>query len=131
MTSVVFGTNAWEFWRRTVVDIGGTGNPILFYESWGPALSQATWTGMVTGYEESPSGYPPRAWRRFREPIAALEDAASHDGGPGFFAGYYLVERLRRLDVPIAFADIRTLVGGQPLAQGFVPIGPIAVTWGT
>jgi hypothetical protein len=128
MTEVVFGTNAWEFWR-SCVETPGVGCPVLFYESWGPRAPQAAWGATLRAYRESSSGFPPRNWRRFREPIAAQEDAEDHALGPGYFSGYYLVDGLHRLDPPTPFADLRSHASGRDLARRFVPIGPILVEW--
>lgn len=127
MTEVVFGTNAWDFMRSFVAE-HGAGTPVLFYESWGPKLPRASWDAMFAEYVESNSGFPPRAWRRYREPIAAEEDVDSAHG-PGFFGGYYRVERLRRLPRPKPFSELRTASAGKTLRRNFVPHGPLLVEW--
>lgn len=125
MTTVVFGTNAWEFWRLFIDEVG-TGCPMLFYESWGPAIPHAAWAATLAEYEEAPSGFPPKAWRRYREPVAAIEDTGA---GPGFFAAYYRVEGLARLESPMPFGDLRTYATDKSLDRNFIPIGPLAVHW--
>jgi hypothetical protein len=127
LTIVVFGTNAWELMRRFASD-HGAGSPVLFYESWGPRLPQASWSARFAEYVESDSGYPPRAWLQYREPIAAEEDEESAFG-PGYFSGYYRVEDLARLAEPVPFSAIRTYPAARTLQGGFVPHGPIVVSW--
>lgn len=128
MTSVVFGTNAWEFMRTFVKDVG-VGAPVLFYESWGPRLPQASWEAIFGEYIESGTGFPPRRWAHLREPVAAEEDAADRRHGPGFFGGFYRVEGLHRLPRPKPFRELRTHVTGRPLKANFVPHGPLLVDW--
>lgn len=128
MTTVVFGTNAWEFMRSFVQDVG-TGGPVLFYESWGPRLPQAAWGATFGEYVESGTGFPPRKWSHLREPVAAEEDADDQRHGPGFFGGFYRVDELHRLSPPKPFSELRAHVTGRPLKKNFVPHGPLLVVW--
>jgi hypothetical protein len=128
MTSVVFGTNAWEFMRAFVQEVG-VGTPVLFYESWGPKLPQASWGATFGEYIETSTGFPPRSWSHLREPVAAEEDVADRHHGPGFFAGFYRVDGLHRLPQPKPFRELRARVSARPLKANFVPHGPLLIDW--
>jgi hypothetical protein len=125
MSTVVFGTNAWEVLPK-FAKVAGSGAPVLFYVSYDQAEREASWKASFVEYKESRGGLPPRGWDRYREPIAAEEDKGP---GPGFFAGYYLVRDLAPLEPPLKLRELYSLATGKHLARNFLPIGPIIVEW--
>lgn len=125
MTKVVFGTNSWQVLPK-FVELAGAGAPVLFYVSYDQAAREASWQAAFVEYRESSGGFPPRDWKRYREPVAAEEDVGP---GPGYFAGYYLVERLAPLLPTMPLRELYGWTSKKPLARNFLPIGPIIVEW--
>jgi len=125
MTKVVFGTNAWQVLPQ-FAQVAGAGAPVLFYVSYDCAAREASWRAAFVEYREGRAGFPPRGWGQYREPVAAEEDKGP---GPGFFAGYYLVEDLVPLPQPIPLRELHSWVSGKRLAKNFLPLGPIIVEW--
>lgn len=125
MSTVVFGTNAWQVLPR-FVEVAGAGAPVLFHVSYDHAAREASWKASFVEYRESRGGFPPRGWDQYREPIAAEEDKGP---GPGFFAGYYLVEEVAPLEPPLKIPELYSVATKKHLARSFIPIGPIIVEW--
>lgn len=125
MTSVVFGTNAWQVLAQ-FTQMAGPGAPVLFYVAYDRAAREAAWKAAFVEYRDSRGGFPPREWHQYREAVAAEEDKGL---GPGYFAGYYLVEELAPLQPPTPLRELYSWTSKKRLAKSFLPIGPIIVEW--
>ena len=122
---VAFGSQAWELFRELERE-SGPGTPVLIYASHTGGLPdlRITWSAKFLRYVESRGGAHPDG-TRFRPP-STIEWREDEDR---YWAGFYEVESLRRLDEEEQFkiADLRDR-RGKLYGRGFVPEGPIIIS---
>ena len=122
---VAFGSQAWEVFRELERE-SGSDTPVLIYASHTGGLPnlKVTWRGNFLRYVESRGGAHPDG-TRFRPPSTA----EWHEDEERYWAGFYEVELLHRLDEEgqLRIADLRDR-RGKRYGRGFVPEGPIIIS---
>lgn len=119
---VAFGSQAWSVFDK-FENLGGIGAPVLIYVSH-PTVhlgAVVSWVARYLGYVESVGGRHPDKMR-YRPPSCREEDKG------GYWAGFYEVERLRRLDEAeqMRISTLRN-PGNRAFKAGFVPEGPTII----
>lgn len=119
---VAFGSQAFEFFERLDDEIG-VGATILIYASHSDTSGPPAVTWEATFVEYLRSEQDPRRLRRLRPGSCREEDKA------GYWAGYYVVAHLERLDEPVPI-DSLSGVEGKRFARSFRPEGPLLASRG-
>lgn len=117
-----FGSMAWEFFASAA-----PGTPVLLYASHASTFElAATWGATYERWVDAAAVRGDKEFEAlYRSPLAGQDWTGPNDEGR-FWAVFWIVRDLRRLERPVPLSACRTQ-DGKRLSPAFLPHGPIRV----
>lgn len=117
---VAFGSRAWGFFREIDAEREELAVETFIYASHTHVRDlSVTWHARYIGHVEGVNGLHPEG-RKYRSNLALAD-------GDAWWAVFWEVEGLERLETPIPIAELCAYATGEPYGKGFVPEGPMKI----